>query len=228
LLGFRRYLLFEIFGFFVGGSYEVGSNWVSDCSWKLSKLLLPPLEGASIVTGVPFISNASVSTGAGACSGVGEKMVANTVEEIWTTSCIAAVDNSPLGVNINTLCLKEGRFPKLDAGVIGMLEQLPPTLTATAAVGDDAPDAGDMVDGSACVAMRNPGAEARDHCSTSDVKRRGEHEAITQTRSDKHDAHVHTIHQCTNNNCIYHFRKQQRIYLLLADSIHKMSPLPSL
>jgi hypothetical protein len=218
LLGFRRYLLFEIFGFFVGGSYEVGSDWVSDCSWKLSKLLLPPLEGASTVKGVPLISNASASTGPGACSGVGENMVAYTVEEIWTTSFIAAVDSSPLGVNINTLCLKEGRFPEPDAGVIGMLEQLPPTLTATAAAGDDTPDACDMVDGSAGVAMRNPGAEAGDRCFTSDVERRGEYEAITQTTSGKHDAHAHTTIP----------KQQQHIYLLLADSIHKMSPLPSL
>jgi hypothetical protein len=228
LLGFRRYILFEIFGFFVGGSCEVGINWVSDCSCKLSKLLLPPFEGASTVKRVPLISNASASTGAGACSGVGEKMVADTVEEIWTTSCITAVDSSPLGMNINTLCLKEERFPKPDASAIGMLEQLPPTLTATAVAGDDAPDAGDMVDGSACVAMRNPGAEAEDRCSTSDVERRGEHKAITQTRSSKHDAHAHTIHQCTNNNYIYHFQKQQHTYMLFADSIHKMSPLPSL
>jgi hypothetical protein len=77
---------------------------------------------------------------------VGEKMVADTVKEIWTTSCIAAVDSSPLGVNINTLYLKEGRFSEPDAGAIGMLEQLSPTLTAAVAAGDDAPDAGDMVD----------------------------------------------------------------------------------
>jgi hypothetical protein len=132
-LGFRRYLLFGIFRFFVGGSCEVGSNWVSDCSWKLSKLLLPPREGASTVNGVPLISNASASNGAGACSGVGEKMVAYTGEEIWTTFCIASVDSSPLGVNINTLCLKEGRFPEPDACAIGMVEHLPPTFTATAA-----------------------------------------------------------------------------------------------
>ena len=46
-LGFK-YLLFGKFCFFVGGSCEVGSNWVSDCSWKPSKLLVPPLEGALI------------------------------------------------------------------------------------------------------------------------------------------------------------------------------------
>ena len=92
-------------------------------------------------------------------------MVADVVEEIWTTSCIAAVDNSPPWVIINTLCLKEGRFPELDAGAIAMVEQLPPTLTATAGAWDDAPDVGDMVEGLACVAMRNVGAgERRSTC----------------------------------------------------------------
>jgi hypothetical protein len=33
-----------------------------------------------------------------------KKMIADAVEEILTTSCIAAVDNSPPGVIINTLC----------------------------------------------------------------------------------------------------------------------------
>jgi hypothetical protein len=100
---------------------------VSDCSWKPLKLLLPPLEGASIVNGDPLMSNASASNGAGTCGGVGEQH----------------------------LCLKKGRFPEPDASAGAMLEQLPPTLTATAGAGDDAPDAGDMVEGLAGVAMRN-------------------------------------------------------------------------
>ena len=41
---------------------------------------------------------------------------------IAITSYIAAVNNPPPGVIINTLCLKEGCFPKLDAGA--MVEQL--------------------------------------------------------------------------------------------------------
>jgi len=64
-------------------------------------------------------------------------------------------------VIINTLCLKEGRFPESDACVGTMLEQLPPTLTATAEAGDDDLDAGDMVEGLASVAMRNVGAGDR-------------------------------------------------------------------
>jgi hypothetical protein len=153
---------------------------------------------------------------------VGEKMVADTVEEIWTTSCIAAVDSSPLGVNINTLCLKEGCFPKPDAGVIGMVEQLPPTLTTIAAAGDDAPDAGDMVDGLTSVAMKNAGLGAGDRSSTNDVERRGEQQAITQNQIGQ------ARRRCTHNNCTYHFGKQQHTYMLLADSIHKMSSLPTL
>ena len=57
-LGFR-YFLFGIFRFFLAGSCEVGSNWVSDCSWKSSKLLLPPLKCASIVNGDPSMSTSS-------------------------------------------------------------------------------------------------------------------------------------------------------------------------
>jgi hypothetical protein len=91
----------------------------------------------------------------------GRKMVADAVEEIWTTSCIVAVDNYPPWMIINTLCLKEGCFPEPDAGVIVMVEQLPPTLTATAGVGDDAPDACDMVEGLVGVTMRNIGAGDR-------------------------------------------------------------------
>jgi hypothetical protein len=135
---------------------------VSDCSWKPSKLLLPPLEDASTT----LMSNASASNGAGTCGGVGEKMGADAVEEIWTTSCLAAVDNSPPGVIINTLCLKEGRFPEPDTGAGGMLEKLPLTLTATAEAGNDAPDAYDVVEGLAGITMRNTGA--RDRRSTSD------------------------------------------------------------
>ena len=83
-----------------------------------------------------------------------KKPVADAVEEIWTTSCIVAIDNSPLWVIIKTLCLKEG-------GAIAMVEQLPPTLTAIAGVGDDASDACDMVEGLACFTMRNVGAGDR-------------------------------------------------------------------
>ena len=92
------------------------------------------------------MSNASASNGAGLGSGVGDKMVADTVEEICTTSSIAAVDNSPPGVIINTLCLKDGRFLKPDAGAIALVEQLPPTLAGTAGAGDDTSDAGNIVD----------------------------------------------------------------------------------
>ena len=81
-LGFGTYLLFGILRLFVGGSCEVGSNWVFNCSWKQSKLLLPPLEGASTMNGDPLMSNASTSNGAGSCSGVEDKMVADAVEEI--------------------------------------------------------------------------------------------------------------------------------------------------
>jgi hypothetical protein len=80
-----------------------------DYSWKLSKLLLSLLEGASTMNGVLLMLNASTSNEAGVCSEVGEKMVADTVEEMWTTSCISAVDNSLLGMNINTLYLKDRR-----------------------------------------------------------------------------------------------------------------------
>ena len=135
MLGFRRYLLFEIFGFFVGGSYEVGSNWVSDCSWKLSKLLLPPLEGASTVKGVPLISNASASTGAGACNGVGEKW-------LQTRFSFRGEHQHPL--------FERGTFSRTRCRRF-----LPPTLTTTAAAGDDAPDACDMVEELTNVAMRN-------------------------------------------------------------------------
>jgi hypothetical protein len=47
-----------------------------------------------------------------------------------------------------------------------MLEQIPPTFTATAGAGDDAPDAGDMIEGLVGVAMRN--AEGGDRRSTCD------------------------------------------------------------
>jgi hypothetical protein len=147
------------------------------------------------------MSNASASNGACAYSGVGEKMVADTVEEMWTTFCISAVDNSPLGMNINTLCLKDGRFLEPDAGVIAMVEQLPLTLTVTVGTGDDAPDACDMVDESASVAMRNAGGEAGDRNSTCDVERRCEHQAIRQNligqtrRRCSHNTPIHT--QCT-------------------------------
>jgi hypothetical protein len=63
----------EIFHFFVGGSCEVGSNWVFDCSLKPSKLLLPTLEGAWTVNGDSLMSDASASYGAGTCGGMGEK-----------------------------------------------------------------------------------------------------------------------------------------------------------
>ncbi len=86
----------------------------------------------------------------------GRKMVADAVEEIWTTSSIAAVDNSLIGVIINTLCLKKGRFLELDAGAIAMVEQLPSILTAIAGAGDDALNVGDMVEGLACVAIATP------------------------------------------------------------------------
>lgn len=78
---------------FVGDSREVGSNWMPDCSWKPSKLLLPPFEGTSTMNGDPLVSNTSASNGAYICNGVGEKMVTNKVEEIWKTSCIVVVDN---------------------------------------------------------------------------------------------------------------------------------------
>ena len=42
-----------------------------------------------------------------------------------------------------------------------MVVQMPPTLTATAKAGDDAPDVGDMVEGLASVAMKNAGAGDR-------------------------------------------------------------------
>ena len=83
-------------------------------------------------------------------------MVADVVEEIWTISCMAAVDNSPPRVIINTLCLKDARFLELDAGAIAMVEQLPPTLTAIAGAGDDALNVGDMVEGLAGVAIATP------------------------------------------------------------------------
>ena len=106
---------------------------------------------------------------AGTCSGVGDKMVADAVEEIWTTSSIAAVDNSPPWVIINTLCLKEGCFPEPDAGVIALVEQLPPTLTGTAGAGDDTPDACNIVD-----KLRSRGSQIhmRPHKPNSQVARR--------------------------------------------------------
>jgi hypothetical protein len=118
-------------------------------------LLLPPLEGASTVNGDPLMSNALVSNGVNTCSVMEEKIVADAVEEIWTISCIAAVDNSLPGLIINTLCLKEGRFPEPDASAIAMVEQLPPTFIATAGAGDDAPDTCDMVEGLTNVAIKN-------------------------------------------------------------------------
>ena len=132
------YVLFIIFRFFVGGSCEVGSNWVSDCSWKPSKLLLPPHEGASIVNGDPLISTSLASNGTGTCNGAGEKFPPNVVDEICTSSCIAAVDNSPPRVIINTLCLKERRFPEPNACT--MVEQLTPALMRTVGAGDEALD----------------------------------------------------------------------------------------
>lgn len=119
-------------------------------------MLLPPLECVSIVNGDPLMSNASASNGTCTKSGVGEKMVADVVEEIWTISCMAAVDNSPPRVIINTLCLKDARFLELDAGAIAMVEQLPPILTAIAGAGDDALNVGDMVEGLAGVAIATP------------------------------------------------------------------------
>ena len=105
---------------------------MSDCSWKPLELFLPPLEGASTMNGDPLMYNASASNVGGTCSGVGEKMVADTVENIWTTSCITAVENSPPWVIITTLCLKEGHFLEPDVSVIAIIEQLPPILTAIA------------------------------------------------------------------------------------------------
>jgi hypothetical protein len=57
-----------------------------------------------------------------------------------------AVDYSPPWGIINTLCLREGRFPEPNACAIAMVEQLSPTITATAEAGDNALDAGDMVE----------------------------------------------------------------------------------
>ena len=72
------------------------------------------------------MSNASASNGAGTCNGMKEKIVADAVEEIWTTSCIAAVDNFHPWVIINTLYMKEECFPKFDSSVIVMVKQLSP------------------------------------------------------------------------------------------------------
>jgi hypothetical protein len=92
----------------------------------------------------------------------------------------------------------------------------------------DALDASDVMDGSAGVTMKNAGAGAGianpQVMWSGDVNTKRSH----KTRSGKHYAHAHTIHQCTQNYCTYHFGKQQRTYMLLADSIHKMSLLPSL
>ena len=135
-LGFR-YILFRFFCEFVGGSCEVGSNWVSNCSWKPSKLLLPPLEGAMIVNGDTWMSISSGWNGAGWGSEVGEISSAQVDDFIATTFCIAAIDNSLPWVIINTLCLKERRFLESDAcAMVEQLAALTCALMTRAGVGD--------------------------------------------------------------------------------------------
>jgi hypothetical protein len=80
-----------------------------------------------------------------------------------------------------------------------MVEQLPPTLTATVGRRDDVPDAGNMVDEAEGVAMRNVGTGAGDRRFSSDVERRGEHQTIIKNPIGKCDIDTYTIHQSTYN-----------------------------
>lgn len=65
------------------------------------------------------MSTLTYSNGARIGVGVGEESLAQADDFFAIASCIAAVNIIPLGVIINTLCLKEGRFdPELDLGAM--------------------------------------------------------------------------------------------------------------
>ena len=87
---------------------------------------------------------------------MGQKSPADSADEIGTTFCIAAVDNSSPELIINTQCLKEGCF--VESNACAIVEQLAPAFMRTTGAGDEAPDASAMVEGLAGIVMSNAGA----------------------------------------------------------------------
>lgn len=129
--------MFFCFGFFfcflVGGSYTVGSNSVSKCLGRPSELLLPARRHIHIGWD-PLVATSLVLNGEGIDVGMEEDfptLEQQLLDDLFaTTSWIVVVDNSPLGVIMNTCSLNGGRLD-LELGMVIMV--MKPLKTPTKA-----------------------------------------------------------------------------------------------